>query len=134
MNFQSLTFFKKNKAEPGSYPYRNRFLKSFKNLPLENCMGTRCLPIQEPVPECIFPVFHKFSMWNPVPPTGNRFPRVAEPFPALLTAFIHSQSNPNLPIRISTWETLKHIQFASLSHQTTYFHHSYLISDTLNVF
>src|ERR1051325_11762734 len=74
MNFQSLTFFKKNKAEPGSYTCRNRFLKVSKNTPLENCMGTRFLPIQEPVPEYIFPVFINFSKWNPVPPHWEPVP------------------------------------------------------------
>src|ERR1051325_10976661 len=67
-------------------------------------------------------------------PYRNRFPRVKKPFSALLTAFFHFNSNPHIPIRILTWETLKHIQFASFSHQTTCFHHFFSSTDTLVVF
>src|ERR1051325_6590434 len=91
------TRFWKNVWEPGSYPYRNRFLSAF------------------------FQIFTIFQCGTRFLPTGNRFPRVKKPFSALLTAFLQFQSNPNLPIRIPTWKTLKHILLASLSHQTTYF-------------
>src|ERR1051325_10370782 len=101
MNFQSLIFFKNIQQnpvptytgtgscevqkspfwkivwEPGSYPYRNRFLSTFLVVFTNFHSGTRFLP------------------------TGNRFPRVVEPFYALLTAFIHPKPNPNIPIRIA---------------------------------
>ena len=48
--FSKFNIFLKLAVEPGSYIYRNRFLKVFKNTLLEKCMGTRFLPIQEPVP------------------------------------------------------------------------------------
>jgi hypothetical protein len=102
MNFQSLIFFKniqqnpvptytgtgscevqksrfwKNVWEPGSYLYRNRFLSAFLSVFINFHSGTRFLP------------------------TGNWFPRPVESNSALLTAFIHSKPNPNIPIRIAT--------------------------------
>src|ERR1051325_3617298 len=102
MNVQSLIFFKKlqqnpvptytgtgscevqksvfwkNVWEPGSYPYRNRFLSTF------------------------LPVFTNFHSGTRFLPTGNRFPRAAESNSALLTTFIHSKPIPNIPIRIAT--------------------------------
>src|ERR1051325_6984053 len=64
-------------------------------------------------------------------PYRNRFLRVKMSFSVLLTAFFHFQSNPFLPIRTPTWETLKHIILHHLTHQTTYFHHLFSSTDTL---
>jgi hypothetical protein len=55
-------------------------------------------------------------------------------FSALLTASFHFKSNPFLPIRSPTWETLKHLILHHLSHQTTYFHHLFSSTDTLIIF
>ena len=101
MNFWSFENFKKNKAEPGSYLYRNRFLQKFKKALLEKCMGTRFLPIQEPVPEYIFQGFSKFSTWNPVPThtgTGSYVPKCHFlhfwQHLSILTQSTHTHTNP----------------------------------------
>src|ERR1051325_9131341 len=82
-----------------------------------------------------FSDFYKFSKGQPGSVTyRNRFPRIKKPFSAFLTAFIHSHSNSNIPIRTPTMGTLKHIIFHHLFHQSTYFHHPFPSTDTLIIF
>src|ERR1051325_4680366 len=87
MNLQSFGNFGKMYMEPGSYLYRNRFLKVFKKALPGFCMGTRFLPIQEPVPECKKSQFANFNTGNSVPTyTGTGSHVLQQHFCYFLTA------------------------------------------------
>ena len=74
MNFWSLSIFEKLHMEPGSYLYRNRFLKVLQKHAPGFWMGTRFLPIQEPVPACKKSQFANFNTGNSVPPHREPVP------------------------------------------------------------
>ena len=133
MNFWSLSIFKNYTVEPGSYPGTTRFPLFEKVSPLEFCMGTRFLPYWEPVPTYKMPSFWKFTLGTRFLPTGNRFPRPAESFSAILTAFMHFKPFPIIPIRIIISRTPKYNHYTSLPHHISWFLPSYWLFDTLTV-
>src|ERR1044072_3491786 len=103
--------------EPGSYLYRNRFLKVFKNTLPGFCMGTRFLPIQEPVPECKNPSFANLTLGTRFLPRGNLFPRPITVLSATFDSILYPFSFPNLLIRIGTLGTPNYDHFTPFKHQ-----------------
>src|ERR1051325_6032408 len=91
--------------EPGSYLYRNRFLKVkntsplvFKWEPGSYLYRNRFLSVKSPS----LPIL---TLGTRFLPTGNRFPRPVTAFLLLFDSILHPLSFPNFPIRIGTLET-----------------------------
>src|ERR1043165_2556289 len=97
--------------EPGSYLYRNRFLKVLKMSSLVFVWKPGSYLYRNRFLSVKIPSFANLTLGTRFLPTGNRFPRLITAFPATFDSILHPLSFPHFPIRIVTLETPNHDHF-----------------------
>src|ERR1044072_9364493 len=100
--------------EPGSYLYRNRFLKVSKTRSLVFVWEPGSYLYRNQFLSVKSPSFANLTLGTRFLPTGNRFPRPATAFLLLFDSIKHPLSFPNVQIRFGTLGTPFHHHFTPL--------------------